>query len=128
ACDGSGGASTHDWYYAQAATGREGLAVNLLRRQAGDGHWDDTGGCNSGTGAWSTGWDVLILLKGVTIIPPTALICDCGNQQYDQNQDIVFNGTCSHHDDLNRTITLYEWDFNYNASLGFNVQASGSIV
>ena len=128
-CEGADGASSFDWYYNwTGGGGQEGLAANLIRRQQAGGNWSDTNGNNAVSGSFATGWDVLILLKGVTTIPPTALICDCANQTYDQNQDVTVSGACSSHDDLNRTVVKYEWDFNYNPAMGFNVQATGQQV
>ena len=53
---------------------------------------------------------VLVLLKGVTTIPPEAVICDCDEQEYNLNQDIHLDGSCSYHPDLTRHIISYEWD------------------
>ena len=52
------------------ARAQQGLATNLVNRQAADGSWADTTGTNAQSGAFATGWDVLILQKGVTSIPP----------------------------------------------------------
>src|SRR5439155_19717228 len=51
--------------------------------------------------------------------PPTALICDCANQQYLKNSSFTLSGACSSHTDPNRLIVKYEWDFNYDATSGF---------
>ena len=60
-----GGTNSFDWYYAAASTGHEGLAVNLVRRQASDGSWTDTAVCPPtppGIAA-STGFDLVILMR-----------------------------------------------------------------
>jgi hypothetical protein len=122
--------NSFDWYYTPPGQVQEGLATNLVRRQAANGSWVDQYGENSrnGTvnsgGAFATGWDVLILSKGVTTIPPVAAICDC-TLTWDNNQDITLDGSCTNHPDLNRSIVKYEWDFNYNVTT-FDIDAVGA--
>jgi hypothetical protein len=113
-------AESFDWYYRpvtpqptlpnNGAT-QQGLATYLVNAQQADGQWDDTTGNNKVYNALATGWGVLILLKGVAIIPPVAQICDCGDLEADLNQDIHLDGSCSYHPNPARTIVLYEWDF-----------------
>ena len=105
-------ANSFDWYYTPPGQTQEGLATNLVRRQAAAGNWSDTIGNNAQSGAFATGWDILILSKGVTTIPPQAQICDC-TLTWDNNQNIVLDGSCSTHPDLNRSIVSWEWDFDY---------------
>ena len=103
-----------DWYYTPSGQAQEGLASYIVSTQQSDGSWDDTVGPNAVYDAFSTGWRILTLLKGVTIIPPEAVICDCDEQEYNLNQDIHMSSSCSFHPDLTRSIVSYEWDFNYN--------------
>jgi hypothetical protein len=119
---GNTGAS-FDWYYATNAEAREGLAHYIVRTQQSDGSWDDVPGPNPVYDAFCTGWRTLILLKGVTIIPPEAVICDCDEQEYNWNQDIHVDGSCSYHPDITRSIVLYEWDFDYDGT--FEADATG---
>ena len=67
-----------------------------------------------------------VSLGVATSAGPTALICDCANQVYDQNQDITLSATCSN-PDPNHSIIKNEWDFSYGGTT-FNVQASGAVV
>ncbi len=137
ACDDQPTGNTLDWYYAtgsgspQGAAGayyQEGLAHYAVRKQHGDGSWDDTTGPNPVYDAFSTGWQILTLLKGVTILPPVAVICDCDEQEYDWNQDINLNASCSHHPDDNRTIVSYEWDLDNDGEFDDAVGINATIV
>jgi PKD repeat protein len=105
-------ANSFDWYYSPNTEPREGLAHYLVRTQQSDGSWDDVPGPNPVYDEFSTGWRVLILLKGVATIPPEAVICDCDEQEYNLNQDIQLSGACSYHPDITRHIVSWEWDFN----------------
>ena len=117
-------ANSFDWYYTPPGQTQVGLATNLVRRQTAAGTWSDTQGNNAqGANALATGWDVLILSKGVTTIPPNAVICDC-SASWDQNQTVSLDGSCSTEPDLNRTIVKYEWDWDYNGS--FITDATGA--
>ena len=116
--------NSFDWYYTPIGQVQEGLATNLVKRQGAAGNWSDTIGNNAQSGAFATGWDVLILSKGVTTIPPEAKICDC-SATWDQNQDVTLDGSCSNQPDLNRTIVKYEWDFNYLNNT-FTLDATGT--
>jgi hypothetical protein len=102
--------NSFDWYYTPAGQTQEGLASYCVSTQQADGSWDDTVGCNPVYDAFCTGWRILILLKGVVIPPPDAVICDCDEQEYNLNQDIHLDGSCSFHPDITRTIVSYEWD------------------
>lgn len=115
--------NTFDWYYTPAGQTQQGLASYCVATQQGDGSWDDTVGCNQVHDAFCTGWRILVLLKGVTIIPPEAVICDCDEQEYNWNQDIHVDGSCSGHPDLTRSIVLYEWDWDYDGT--FEADATG---
>lgn len=119
-------ANSFDWYYTPPGQTREGLATNLVRRQAAGGSWSDTVGNNANAlgVAGTTGWDVLILMRGVTTIPPTPVIANCGFT-WDRDQNVTMDGTQSTHSDLNRHIVNWEWDFNYNG-LTFDVDATGA--
>ena len=118
-------ANSFDWYYEPAAEGREGLAQYLVRTQFADGSWDDVPGPNPVYNAFATGWRVLILLPGVTIQPPRAVICDCDEQEYNLNQDIHLDGACAYHPDETRSVVTYEWDLDYDLG-GFDVDATGT--
>jgi len=120
---GSQTAFSFDWYYTPTGQSQQGLASYLVGAQQGDGQWDDIGGPNYVFDAFSTGWGVLILLKGVAIIPPVALICNWDGLEYDMGQDINLDGSCSFHPDPALNIVLYEWDFDYDGS--FDVDATG---
>jgi hypothetical protein len=120
-------ANSFDWYYTPIGQSQEGLATNLVRRQQANGSWSDTFGNNAQSGALAAGWDVLILQKGVTTIPPEAKICNCEVAVWDQNQDVTLSGSCSSDADINRHIVNYEWDFEYNGS-SFNTAATGVTV
>jgi hypothetical protein len=102
--------NSFNWYYTPAGQTNQGLASYIVSTQQADGSWDDTVGYNPVYDAFCTGWRVLILLKGVTIQPPVAIICDCDEQEYNLNQDINLDGSCSFHPDITRNIVSYEWD------------------
>lgn len=102
--------SSFDWYYTPTGQQELGLATYNVQTQQADGSWDDNVGSNQLYDAFATGWRVLILLKGVTVIPPEAVICDCDEQEYNLNQTINLDGSCSYHQDRNRRIVNYSWD------------------
>jgi hypothetical protein len=116
-------ANIFDWYYTPAGQTQQGLATYCVNTQQADGSWDDTVGCNAVYDAFCTGWRTLVLLKGVVILPPEAVTCACGEQEYNLNQDIHLDGSCSFHPDITRAIVSYEWDFDYNGS--FVADATG---
>ncbi len=126
-------ANGFDWYYTPTGQSQQGLATYCVQSQQTNGEWDDVGGPNPVYDAFSTGWRVLVLLPGVVIIPPKAVICRCGSglsdDAYDLNQDIPLEGTCSYHPDRNRQIETYEWDFDndglYNDATGPTTVISG---
>ncbi len=103
-------ANSFDWYSTPLGQSQQGLASYCVATQQADGSWDDISGPNPVRDAFCTGWRVLVLLKGVTIIPPVAVICDDDEQEYMLNQDINLDGTCSYHPDSARSIVSYEWD------------------
>jgi len=107
---GSQTENTFEWYYTPSGQANEGLASYIVSTQQPDGSWDDTVGSNQVHNAFCSGWRILVLLKGVTIIPPKAVICDCDEQEYNLNQDINLDGYCSYHPDIKRHIVSYEWD------------------
>jgi len=106
--------NSFDWYYTPSGQSQQGLASYTVATQQADGSWDDTVGSNQVQDAFATGWRILVLLKGVTIIPPEAVVCDCDEQEYNLNQDIHLDASCSYHPDLTRSIVSYEWDFDYD--------------
>jgi len=105
-----------DWFYTPSGQTQTGLASYNVSTQHADGSWDDTTGPNRVYDAFATGWRTLILLEGVVIIPPDALICDCDEQEYNLNQDIHLDGSCSSHPDSNRSIVQFEWDLDYDGT------------
>ncbi len=102
--------NSFDWYYTPAGQTQEGMASYIVSTQQADGSWDDNVGFNQVYDAFATGWRILILLKGVTIIPPNAVISDCDEQEYEFNQEINLSGADSYHQDIKRNIVTYEWD------------------
>lgn len=126
-------ANSFDWFYSVTGQSQEGIANNLVTRQRSDGSWMDATGCSgvpdgivSGAPAIAA-FDTMILAASFAQAP-RAEICDCGTLTVPVNADLTMSGSCSTHPDANRTITKYEWDFNYNAASGFNVQATGQTV
>ncbi len=105
-------ANSFDWFHAPASSGREGLGAYLVRTQSAGGGWSGSDDCgpNSVYSAFATGWRILTLSSGVTQPPPDAEICDCDEQEYNLNQDIHLDGSCSTHPDSSRTIVRWEWD------------------
>jgi hypothetical protein len=93
-------ANDFDWYYTPAGQIQQGMASYTVSTQQVDGSWHDVVGSNQVFNAFCTGWRVLILLKGLTVIPPVAEICDCDEQEYNLNQDIHLDGSCSYHPDV----------------------------
>jgi hypothetical protein len=104
-------ANSFDWYYTPAGQTNVGLATYIVNTQQSNGSWDDTIGSNKVYDAFCTGWRILIAYPGVICKKPTAVICDCDEQEYNNNQDINLDGSCSYHIDPNRSIVSYEWDF-----------------
>jgi PKD repeat protein len=125
-------ANSFDWYYTPAGQTQQGMASYTVSTQQGDGSWDDNVGCNQVYNAFATGWRVLVLLKGVTIIPPEAVICDCDEQEYNLNQDIHLDASCSFHPQVTRNIVYYEWDFDndgeFDDATGAHVTISGGFA
>ena len=119
-------ANSFDWFYTPPGQTQVGLATDLVRRQAANGSWSDVNGNGSSkrTGEFATGWDVLILSKGVTTIPPVASIGNCGFT-WNPSQSVTMDGSPSTHPDLNRQIVKWEWDFNYTGGV-FDVEATGA--
>ena len=119
-----------DWYYYPAGQSQVGLAYDLVTRQQADGSWDDNVGANRLYDSFATAWDVMVLMKGVTIIPPTAEVCDCDEQEYMPDQDITMNGSCSMHTDKNRSVVGYEWDIDNDdvfEESGVNLTIAGGL-
>lgn len=117
-----------DWYYATNSEPREGLAHYIVRTQQADGSWDDTGaGTNRLYDAFATGWRTLILLKGVSIIPPEAVVSNLDDMEFNLSQSIPLDASDSFHPDLNRKIVSYEWDFSYDEET-FVAEATGPVV
>jgi hypothetical protein len=103
--------NSFDWYFTPTGqTAQQGLATYCVNTQQSDGSWDDVVGSNRVYNAFCTGWRLLVLDKGVIIPKPVARICECGLNEYDLNEDIPLDGTCSYHPDPKRNIVLYEWD------------------
>ena len=105
--------NSFDWYYARDSEPRQGLAHYIVSTQQSDGSWDDVPGPNPVYDAFCTGWRILILQRVIRLVP-VAVICDCDEQEYNFNQDIHLDGSCSFHPDPKRHIVTYEWDFDYD--------------
>ena len=119
-------ANKFDWYYTPTGqTVQQGMATYCVNTQQGDGSWDDTVGSNPVRDAFCTGWRILVLLPGVVVIPPFAQICECGENEYNVNESIPLDGTCSYHKDPKRNIVLYQWDLDND---GLFDDATGSKV
>lgn len=106
--------ASFNWYYTPAGQSQEGLASYIVRMQQSDGSWDDNVGSNPVYDAFCTGWRILTL-AWVTI-PPKAVICRTDQLDYNWNQDINVDGSCSYHPDPERLIVKYEWDWDYNGT------------
>lgn len=119
-----------DWYYnyTPAEQTQEGLASYLVRTQQADGSWDDSVGDNPVYDAFATGWDILTLLPGVTTNPPRAVICACEEQEYNLNQDVKLDGTCSFHPNRNRSIVSYAWDLDNDGTFDDAAGTKASIL
>jgi hypothetical protein len=105
--------NSFNWYYTPAGQTQIGLATYTVGNQQADGSWDDSVGCNQVYDGFCTGWRILTLQPGV-IPPPVAVICRCDQQEYNLNQDIQLDGSCSYHPDPERQIVSYEWCFDYD--------------
>ncbi len=114
---------TFDWFYMPNGQSQQGLAHYTVLTQQSDGGWDDNVGPNAVYDALATGWRLLVVLPDVLIRPPVAVICDADEQEYNLNQTVNLDGSCSYHTDERRTIIKYEWDFNYDGT--FEVDAMG---
>jgi hypothetical protein len=121
-------ANGFDWFYTPAGQSNKGLATYIVEAQQADGSWDDTIGDNALYDAFSTGWILATLLEHVILQPPVAVICDCDEQEYMPNQDVLLDGSCSYHTSKTAKIVKYEWDFDYAAASGFVADASGAKV
>jgi hypothetical protein len=100
-----------DWYYPVDTEPREGLAHYTVRTQQPDGSWDDNVGYNKVYDEFATAWRILILVKSVGVVPPEAEICHCDELSAEWNQPVLLDGSCSYHPVEERSIILYEWDF-----------------
>ncbi len=98
-------------------------------------HWYVNNQINSGTNGsyWngsyvvSTGvnasiYAALVMAPGLSQLPPVAVAGV--DQQVPENTDVNFNGSNSYHADINGTIDLYQWDFDFDG-VTFDVDASG---
>jgi len=134
-------ANSFDWYYkAPDANIQEGLAYYTVFNQQADGQWNDWIWPNPVRGPFSTAWRVLVLLKGVNLIPPVAVVTPyalvggvvtpiTGNVIFAENEPINLTAMKSYHPDPNRIIVLYEWDLDnngqFNDASGLNVTLPG---
>jgi len=118
-------ANGFDWYYTPLGQTQQGLATDLVLRQAANGSWADTQGFDAMSGFDATASGVLILSKGPMSTTPAAVICDCTGT-YGLNQDVTLDASCSSHLDPRRSIVTYEWDFAYGGS-SFNATAAGRV-
>jgi hypothetical protein len=112
----SSAVTTFDWYYTPAGQTQQGLATNIVTRQAADGSITDNQYGPGISTRLSTAWDTLILMKAVANVPPKAVICNC-SAQWPSNAPITLDGSCSVEPDASKLIlnpTGYKWDYAYN--------------
>jgi hypothetical protein len=117
-------ANSFDWYYTPGSQAQTGMATYIVNTQQDDGQWDDTVGENYVINAFSTGWRILCLLKGVAIIPPEPIIYPCPVDgpatpiytavTYALNQSIKLTGSESYSPDPSKVIVSYEWDLDHD--------------
>ena len=110
--------NSFDWYYAPTTATRPGLAMTVVNQQNSAGLFTDTNNVNSISYTLNTAWDVLILLRAVSNVPPKAVICNC-SAQWPVNSPVTLDGTCSVEPDQARTIPAgsgYQWDYHYNGT------------
>ena len=125
--------NSFDWFYSAAGQSQQGIANNLINRQDAEGSWMDSAGCTGVPDSMVVGRPALTAFGAIVLSKPLfqvphAEICDCGAASVAVNQDLTLNGSCSTHPDASRTLVKYEWDFQYNPTAGFNVQATGQTV
>ncbi|VGO17179.1 hypothetical protein PDESU_05774 [Pontiella desulfatans] len=116
-------ANTFDWFYWPEGQANQGIGYYTVVTQQGDGSWDDTIGPNAVYDEFATAWRILVLSPRVTLRPPVAVVCNCDKQEYNLNQTIQLDGSCSYHTDVKRSLVQYEWDFDYDGT--FVADASG---
>jgi hypothetical protein len=116
--------NSFDWYYTPAGQAQQGMATYIVSTQQPDGQWDDNVGANQVYDAFSTGWRILCLLKGVAIIPPQSIIYPCPvvgppnpiytTVSYALNQSVKLTGSDSYSPDPSKAIVSYEWDLDHD--------------
>jgi hypothetical protein len=107
--------NSFDWYYTPSGQAQQGLGTYLVTHQSADGSWTDTTGARATAITLTTAWDTLILGKGVTVVSPTAKICNC-SATWAVNSPVTLDGTCSTDPDSSKIIRQYDWDFAYNGT------------
>ena len=90
-----------DWY-----RGASGIAENLIALPETDGGWP-SGDYGKG---FNTAWSIVMLTSSLFNLPPVAEAGPDIIWGYDI--PLTFDGSYSYHLDPNRSIALYEWDFN----------------
>ena len=105
-----------DWFYWPHGQANQGIGYYTVSTQQADGSWDDTVGYNAVRDDFATAWRILVLSPRVTVLPPVAVICNCDKQEYNLDQTIELDGSCSYHLDIKRTIIAYEWDLDNDGS------------
>ena len=113
---GSQTANAFDWFYWPEGQAQQGIGHYTVTTQQADGSWDDTVGNNAVYDEFATAWRILVLSPRVHSRPPVAVVCNCDKQEYNLNQTIQLDGSCSYHTDPKRSLVLYEWDFDYDGT------------
>ncbi|MCK4389013.1 MAG: PKD domain-containing protein [Desulfobacterales bacterium] len=108
----------HDWY--------QEYAQWFVDYQYNDGHWEDDGyWVNSDL---ATAWGVLILTQSVFNPPPIA-VATATPQSTGPGQSITFDASASYHLNPQRSIVLYQWDFDDGDGLNWDPPgATGQVV
>jgi len=118
---GQQSANGFDWYHTPAGQTQEGVATNLVRRQASDGSWsDDSLGNAAGEergSLWSTAWATIILNKEARPGAPVAPVADAGGPYSgEKNTPIALDASASFSSDGGPL--TYSWDINGDGVFG----------
>ncbi len=111
------------WFNTLPGQAYQGIANYIVSTQQNDGSWDDISSPNPVYDAFCTGWRVSILSEKVLYQEPVAVIDNCEDQHWQQNQDIPLDGSKSYHLDDKRKIVFYEWDFDCAPDLELNPES-----
>jgi hypothetical protein len=100
-----------DWYNAEVSAGDplDGVARTLVNDQNPAGYWYGNN-FNGGQYPFETAWAIIMLNRTVFEPVPVAAASAAPNPAL-ASDIITFDGTASFHQDVDRSIILYEWDF-----------------